>query len=323
MTCGEYRCALRVCTSLLGVAIAMPVAAQTPSDPLRDLVRSAGLGSGYAQMLNLVATPDISAASYRIDSGTSDPTLDVVRVPYRSRWRALSPDADLWWRLSGGYLRLKDDQPFTLLSPNDGSVATRWSAYSVAGGLFARVRVGEGLTLVPALDFAVAQLDNKASYSGTAVLLKPLLDGLAFNWRTNAWLATPGVALEWSPAGGEHGVLVRAHVARSWISSFDETDPVLEFSETANVYSLRAEYTAPVEAQVPGRPLQWVLFAGYAGFFGANRDALGFSTVAEAGAGLQAPIGTEWAKSERLRVGASYLFGPDVHGWTVSVGLQY
>jgi len=77
-----------------------------------------------------------------------------------------------------------------------------------------------------------------------------LLDGLAFNWRTNAWLAVPGVGLEWRLGDGDRSVLLRGHVARSWISSFDETDPVLEFSETANVYSLRAEYTAPVAAQV-------------------------------------------------------------------------
>jgi hypothetical protein len=76
-------------------------------------------------MLNLVATPDISAASYRIDGSSSDPTLDVVRVPYRSRWRSLSRDSDVYWRLSGGYLQLKDDQPFDLYSP--GTEASRAS----------------------------------------------------------------------------------------------------------------------------------------------------------------------------------------------------
>ncbi|MBY0439768.1 MAG: hypothetical protein K2W80_16405, partial [Burkholderiales bacterium] len=70
-------------------------------------------------------------------------------------------------------------------------------------------------------------------------------------------------------------------------------------------------------------PLNWVAYGGYAGFFGANRDALGFSSVTEIGAGLELPTSTGRPQSERARLAAGLLFGPYVRGWTVGVSIQY
>ena len=36
--------------------------------------------------------------------------------------------------------------------------------------------------------------------------------------------------------------------------------------------------------------MSWVAYGSYAGFFGANRDVLGFDAVAEVGGGLELPI---------------------------------
>jgi len=307
--------------------VALPLApcahAQSSQDEIRSIVRGARLGTAYAQMVSLAATPDVSAASYDIDDPASDVTLDVIRLPYQARWLALAPDSDLYWRLAGGYLKMKQDLPMDLGPLGTGRIDSKWSAYSLSGGLLVRIRLGNGFTLEPAIDVGAARLENDASYDGAATLLRPLLDGLALNWRSDAWIATPSLALEWRLADLDRRIAVRAHVARSWISSFDESDPVLDFNETANAYSIRASYAAPTGLHAFERPLDWVAFAGYAGFFGANRDALGFTTVAEAGLGLEAPVTPGDAASNRVRLGASYLFGPDVSGWTVSAGVQY
>jgi hypothetical protein len=193
----------------------------------------------------------------------------------------------------------------------------------VSAGVLAKIRLGSGFTLEPALDFGLARLENRASYNGAAVILQPFLDGIAFNWHTDAWLATPSIALQWSADEADHRMRVRAHVARSWISTFSESDPILAFNEAANAYSIRASYAAPTGTRALDRPLDWVVYGGYAGFFGANRDALGFSEVAEIGAGLEAPMAAGSEKSDRVRLGGSYLFGPDATGWTVSIGLQF
>ena len=154
--------------------------------------------------------------------------------------------------------------------------------------------------------------------------LKPVLDGPLFNWHENAWLITPNAALEWSTslAPGQQ-LTVRGHVAWSWISSFDESDPLLRFRQTAGSWSVQSTYSAPTGAQLFARPLNYVIDAGYGGFFGPNHDALGFSTLANVGAGFELPLSKDNPQSKRVRAGAAYLFGPHVKGWTVSLALTY
>lgn len=314
--------------ALLGllVTVAAGVAAgQTPPLPdFRALVGGARLGAGYAQMIGIAATPEIAAASYEIDSSAAtNPKLDVVRLPYQSRFAALADGVDLYWTVAAGYLRFKDDFPVTLASSATGSIGSRWTAYSASGGLLVKARLGAGFTLQPALDLGLARLDNRATYGGAASALQPLLDRLLFDWRTDAWLVTPSVGLEWRGAAGDATLTAVGRVARTWIRSFDETDPVQAFSEAANTYAIRGDYTRPTELRVFDRPLNWVVYAGYAGFFGANRSALGFSSVADVGGGVELPIRADRPTGERLRFAAGYLFGPDVHGWTAGVSIQY
>jgi hypothetical protein len=306
------------------VLLAAPLAAQEPpSDQVRAQIASARLGAGYAQMINLSATPDLSAASYRIHSIDPSAKLDVLRLPYEAKWFALSPDADLDWRVAAGWLQFKQEFPYATPSATDGNIGSRWTAYSAGAGLGAKYRLGNGLTLEPAIDFGLARLDNRASYNGEATALQPFLDGLLFNWNASAWLVTPSVALGWTAPLASGIATVRGHVARSWIGSFGETDPVQHFNEAANIYSLRAEYLQPTAWKLFDRALAGVAYAGYAGFFGANRDALGFDAVTEVGVGLELPIAADRSRAERARLAAAYLFGPGVEGWSIGVNLQF
>ncbi len=320
---GASRPLRRAGVFVLGTWLVGAASAQVPPVDVRAFVTGARLGAGYAQIIGLAATPDIAAASYEIDSETTKPKLDVFRLPYQAQWTALTPDTDLYWRVAGGYLRFKDDFSINPPSGETGSIGSKWTAYSASGGLLAKIRLGNGLTLEPALDVGVARLENSASYDGAAAALKPVLDGLLFGWQTNAWLVTPSIALEWATKLGEARTTVRGHVARSWINSFDESDPAQSFNETANIYSIRADHARPTGITVADRALNWVVYGGYAGFFGANRDALGFTSVAEIGGGFEVPFAADRPNGERVRLSAGYLFGPDVKGWSVGLSLEY
>lgn len=304
------------CIGALWIALAVPAAAQS----VRDVVAGARLGSGYAGLLNLAATPDISAATYKVTGNDAPFSIDVLRVPYESRLLTLSSDVDLYWKVAGGYLSADQN---LVTQDRAGSISSDWSAYSLTGGLLAKIGLGSGFTLVPGLDLSLARLKNDADYAGAATALQPFLDGLLFNWHSDAYLVTPNVALEWRIAEEERRISVVGHVAWSWISTFDASDSVLKFNETAGAYSIRADYAAPTGMKVLQRPLDWLVLAGYAGFFGPNRDALGFTSVAEVGLGVEVALSKSAEKPDRARLSASYLFGPNVTGWTVGLGLGF
>jgi len=299
---------------VLGVA-ATAMAQTPPSVDIRSLLGSARLGAGYAQMVGIAAVPGISTANYDIDSEVGSPTLDVIRLPYEHRWRPLSDKTDLYWKVSGGYMRLDNDFLLDVFRPADGNISSKWTGYSAGAGVLAKVGLGEGFVLVPEIDFALARLKNSASYGGAASVLQPSFDGLLFNWGLNAWLVTPSIGLEWGANVYDGKLSTRGRVARSWISSFDEPDPVLAFNEAVNIYSISADYTRAAGWHPFDRQLSWVLRAGYFGFFGPNRDALGFDAVIEIGGGFEIPIAADAPEGRRLR-----LLGPTSSVPTSAVG---
>lgn len=99
------RCRYAALAIVVSAALGGAVHAQTAPDQVRAQVASARLGTGYAQMINLSATPDLSAASYRIDSINPSADLDVLRLPYQAKWLPLSDAADHYWNVEAGWLQ--------------------------------------------------------------------------------------------------------------------------------------------------------------------------------------------------------------------------
>jgi hypothetical protein len=309
------------CTAFAAlVATAFAGAQAARADSVGDQLSAARLGSGYAQMLNLAATPDVSAARYDVDTRPAT-TINVVRLPYETTVASLMPGVELLVRAAVGYMSYEGRFPVDIGGPGTGAVDAQWSAASLTGGLGLRVGLGSGWSFLPALDFSVARLENRASYVGSAGPLAPLFDGRLFNWGTDATLVTPNAGLQWLDASAARVLSLRGHVAWSSVRSHGTSDPVLAFDESASAWSVRAERLAPTGIDVFGMPLDWAIVAGAAGFFGPNRDILGFSHVAELGAALEIPVSRR--SPGRLRVGASALAGQDVSGWTVSLGMRF
>ena len=65
------------CIGTLSIALAVPAAAQS----IRSTIANARLGPGYAQLLNLAATPDMSAAHYELTGGDTRPTIESCVFP--------------------------------------------------------------------------------------------------------------------------------------------------------------------------------------------------------------------------------------------------
>lgn len=290
----------------------------------RDVISAARLGSVYSQILNLTATPDISAAHLDVSDDGPPQALAITRLPYEGSLLALSDRDTINWRISGGYFHEKDSLAISGPGANPGSITSKWSAFSATGGLFLRSKLGYGLTFEPGLDFSLARLLNNASYAGAATSLRPITDGTLFNWHENAWLITPNAALAWTTNITPTQTLsIRGHVAWSWVSSFGESDPILGFSEASGSWSIQADYKGPTRIQLFSRPLGYVIDAGYGGFFGPDRNALGFSSIVKVGGGFEIPLSGNNEQSRRLSMGTGYLFGPHVRGWTLSLGLSY
>lgn len=296
--------------------------ARAQQGQVRDVIDQAPLGAVYAGLLNLGASPDLSAASYHVTGQEVDTDIDLLRVPLESPLAAL-PGGVLKWKAAGSYLRSSDVFPMDVPPFAPGAIDSTWTTFGLTGGLFGEFPLGGGFTIAPGIDLNVARLESDADYSGGAKLLKPYVDGPLFNWHTESFLAAPNLRLTWSREEAGHRIGVDGHASWSRITSFRESDSMLDFTETMGTYSLRADYAAPAGMTLLARPVDWVVLAGYSGFWGTNRNALGFETVAEVGAGIEVPVSKTPEKQTRARLTCSSLFGEDIRGWSAGFGLRF
>jgi hypothetical protein len=289
-------------------------------EQVRQTILGDRLGVGYAQMITLTSTPDISDANYRVRGENNEARISVLRLPYESRLVDLTADDALYWRMAAGYMTVKLDNAVTFSLPQgDGGANTQWTAYSGSAGLVAKFRVADGFSIEPAIDAGLARLTNEAQYFSVAQLFQPELDKLLINWATDEWIVTPNIAVAWTPTIDTRELELRAHVAYSRIASFS-SDLVQGFNEWTGVFSVIVAYGIPTNQRVFDRALRYSVTAGYSGFFGPKRDALGFDSVTRVGVGVGLRFGTG-SDRRYLQLDAAYLFGPQLTGWVIELGL--
>lgn len=304
--------------------LAQPLRAQGSGGEVRAALSAANLAPGYAQLLSLPVSDDFSAATYEVASAqTVEPTvIRVYRIPLDGTLRALDGGAELRWRASGGYLTMTSTFAVPGLPTGPGEAFFRWRTLSATGGLAYQQPLGGGFSWTASLDAGLARLENATTYTGGAEALGPILDGTLSNWQTPAWLATPALSLDYRHQAPTTQWWVRGHLARTWISTFSTPDPLLDVHEATQAASVKVERIARTPFTVAGMPVDSLLLGSYSGYFGPNRDTLGFTTIGELGCGLELGLGGPLKALGRVRLSGSYLFGPNLRGWTLGLSLK-
>ena len=297
------------------------VATEANAQNLRNTISNANLGSGYAHFLHITSESTLSSATYDVRSGNNDTSYSIYRLPWEASLFRGPKQIALLGRFHAGFITVGNDFELSPTSLGPGTIAADWYVASASGGLGLRIPLVWGLSIKPSFDAGLARLESQAKYFGSATNLQPLLDGLLFRWKSYAYFLTPSLRAEWERSWDRHKLYVTSRLAGSWMKSFAESDEVVAFSEPAYGYNLRGEWIEALPFTFLERTFSAVFLAGFAGFFGPNRDVLGFSYVGEVGGGMQAPIFLRYPNLPALRVSGSYLRGDGVSGWTIGASL--
>ena len=317
------------CCGWLLLCAAGPVAAQSELDPIIEQIRDAArqtadpneLGAGYAAMVNFAVVPDISTATYHIDSDAADdPTLRVSRVPLRwtaQRDRGPRPfvQANLVWQTL--------DTGFDLVEPE--TVDAHWTAYgaSLTAGL--EVPWGADFKLLPGVDVGIVRMDSKAHYDGLLgnTLVKPALEGLIFDWHCYGRVFGASIGAEYQHAYGAFDATLRASLTGNDIESYDSSSEAVDFHAQVGTFDVAVEVVQPTAWSIASTPLALVWLAGGTWFLGGDRDVLGFERFGEAGLAVEGDVSRRGWRVRKLRLGATAIFGPDVSGWSVVLGYRF
>ena len=311
---------------ILGLCV--PGVASAQSDDVIDAIRELAqetfdpvkIGAGYAAIVDFAVSRDISSESFYPDAsdGVVDPSLSHFQFPFRfvfgddeSRPRPFLQGLVAHQTVSSGF----DVAPGEFI---DAEWKT-WGA-SVSGGY--DIPLSEHLSLLPLLSVGYGSLDSRARYAGpiSEQLLQPALSGLIFDWDSSAvtYGASLGVDYERSLQGFDIEVL--GSVTHHRIESVDAPNDFVDFRGRVSGFDLEVSTIHPTSRKLFGNPLSIVGLFGHTRIFGSERDALGFDSFFEAGAGIELDVSARGWKVRSLRFGAKAIFGADVDGWGLIIG---
>lgn len=272
-----------------------------------------------AGFVTLALTEEISTATFDVDNGgggASDTRFRTLRLPWHhefdvgERAQALRVEAVLGI--------VSADDGVELSTPSGlAAVDEDWSAFGARVGVGWNHPLGRGWRVRPGVGLGLSYLENSATYNAAGTSeLAPLLDGVFVNW--DAWALTTSATLTLElPRERDHlAVGAIGTYALSSTDIFEATSDLQEGSDSSRNFLVRADVGAPWVAL--GEDAAWDAFAGYAHFDASAADLLGFDELFEFGAGVTFRV---LEKLPPIRVGAAWIEGEDVSGWSLGFSL--
>lgn len=305
---------VRAIIALAGIVLAGPLAAQNSLEELRsDLagdIRNSDIGAGYAQMLNFFVAPSISASRLEADDGTE---YDVFKLPLQFKY----PLGEGGWQLAvrGTVSHARAKNRFEVVEGEP--IDLEWKADSGEVGVGLIYPAGESLSLFVSGGYGISRLKSDADYSGivTEGLLAPIIDGILFNWETNARIASLTGGFDYQRRMAERFDLeLTGRYTYSHIASYSESRGLPSFSEDTGTVSVNADLRHALGATLWERPLFGVVHLGGTAFTGASRDALGFTHFYELGYSLGLDVSEHNRYFSDFSLGYQWNTGSDVDG---------
>lgn len=328
----DYRRVIRApavaAIALLGLCFSTLASAQSDDlvEAIRELAKASfdpvKIGAGYAAMVDFAVSRDISSANFYPDvsDGVVDPSLHHLQFPFRF----VFGDDDTVARpfLQGLVAHQTVESGFDY-SPGE-FVFSEWETWglSFSGGY--DIPLTERLSILPVLSVGYGTLESRARYSGpfSEQVLQPALAGLIFDWDTSAVTYGASLGFDYGRKLGRFDLEVLGSVSHHLIESIDAPNEFVDFRSRVSGFDLDARAVHPTPWKLFDNPVSIVGLFGHTRIFGPERDALGFDSFFEAGAGIDLDVSGRGWKLTSLRFGVKAIFGPDVDGWGLIVGYR-
>ncbi len=291
-----------------------------------EVLKPSLMGAGYGALMNFSAEPMLSSATYIVDEENGgDHTINVYKIPLRHEFDLNQYGCSSFIEGRMGYLKMKTDYFFEEEGNTLKIVDSKWETYSgTVGGGFS-FPMGAGFSFMPAIYGGIAYLKNSSSYHGELanVFLKPVFDGLGFNWNTSATLLNAIATIQYAGTVDTFRINGELSYSFDYIDTFNESSSYQKFVTDSSVIALKANLSHPLGFAVSGLPLSWVFHAGNSTFVGANRDVMGFNYFNELGLSIKADTTQKKWPVQNLSLGIMGILGNNVKGWSILFGYTF
>jgi Autotransporter beta-domain len=326
------RAATRAGMALLGLVIvtaADEAAAQNGSLPVGIVgTTPRSVSEGVLDLLSYSVVPDGTVSTLQMDrSGEGDNDIGVTlgQIGAGFTW---SDSVPVYLEGFIGYARY--DPRFVF---SDGQeqrrISTRWDQFSVTVGVGYDFLLAKNIYLRPIANAAVAQVTTDAALAGSLIEFRSNQD-LAFleRGKMNAYGLGGSLVLAYYDHLPAREIDIELRATDLYLQTFGDTSAAVEGDTNALTVNLWARLRWPTGLEAFQRPVRWVTEAQHSRFLGDPQAALGFEHLTKIGGGLELDlealkIGAFGLYTERVRLVGRYVFGLNVTGFSVGLGITF
>jgi len=315
---------------LLGLVLAFPVKGAWAQGNGRVITGIPGYSlqqaaDGVLGLLGYNVIPDVTASSLSISrGGQTDTGLQTTQFGLGF---TVDPDFPLYLEGFLGYSRY--DPRFVFSEGAQKSVLpTRWNNVSGTVGVGWDFPIIEGLVFRPILNASLGHVETDVSLIGRLLELKFNRE-LAFldRGRMNAYGLGGSLMLDLNIQRPGYEVDLELRYTDIRLSTFGDTSSLVRGESEAKTANVWGRVRWPMDAEMFGRPLRWVVDFSHSRFFG-DQVALGFDHLTKVGGGIEMNVGRYelgvWDfNMQSIRIVGRYLFGNNVSGASVGLAVSF
>lgn len=280
---------------------------------------------GVLGLLGYNVVPDVTASSLSISRGGQEDTG--LQTTQFGLGFTVDPDFPLYLEGFLGYSRY--DPRFIFSEGQKKSfLPTRWNNFSGTVGVGWDFPIIEGLVFRPILNASLGHVETDVSLLGRLLELKFDRE-LAFlqRGRMNAYGLGGSLMLDLSIPRPGYEIDLELRYTDIRLSTFGDTSRLVRGEAEAKTLNLWGRVRWPMDAEMFGRPLRWVVDFSHSRFFG-DQVALGFDHLTKVGGGIEMNVGRYELgvfdfNMQSIRIVARYLFGQNVSGASVGLAVSF
>jgi len=281
--------------------------------------------NGVLGLLGYNVVPDVTASSLSISRGGQDDTG--LQTTQFGLGFTVDPDFPLYLEGFLGYSRY--DPRFIFSQGRDKTILpTRWNNFSGTVGVGWDFPIIEGLVFRPILNAALGHVESDVSLAGRLLELKYDRE-LAFldRGRMNAYGLGGSLMLDLNIPRPGYEVDLELRYTDIRLATFGDTSRAVRGEAEAKTFNLWGRVRWPMDAEMFGRPLRWVVDFSHSHFFG-DQVALGFDRLTKLGGGIEMNVGHYelgvWDfNMQTIRIVGRYLFGNNVSGGSIGLAVSF
>lgn len=286
---------------------------------------------GVLGMLGYSVMPGAAASSLQISHAeTSNPGL--IMGQFGSGF-TVSDSFPLYLE---GYLGYSRYSPGFVFQDNVGRITARlpvdWNSVAATGGIGWDFKLSDHWVLRPIIDVTAGYVASDLTLAGAAISKHFNRDSLALRFLRNGTLNAAGagasLVLAYYIKREAYEFDLELRSTNNYLTSYGGTSRAVRGEANAISAAIWARLRWPTGFTMLRRPVRYVLETQHSLSFGDQAKSLGFDRLSRVGGGLETDtgalnLGAFGMYAQRIRVTGSYIFGPNVSGWSSGIGISF